>query len=77
MRIQNTEFKLGKRHLVNMMCEDPETFSQDDIDRAIQYLFPFGLYDKRARPMMKPPAEGGQVRRDGTAISQHVLLRKA
>lgn len=57
MKVQNLEFKLGKRHLANMMGEDPETFTQDDIDRAIQYLLPSGLYDKKARPMMKPPEE--------------------
>lgn len=57
MRIQNLEFKIGKRHLANMMGEDPETFTSADIDRAIQYLFPSGLYDKKARPMMKSPEE--------------------
>lgn len=57
MKIQNLEFKLGKRHLANMMGEQPETFTQADIDRAIQYLFPSGLYDMKARPIMKPPEE--------------------
>lgn len=57
MKVQDLEFKLGKRHLANMMGENPETFTQADIDRAIQYLFPSGLYDKKARPMMKPPEE--------------------
>lgn len=32
MKIQNMEFKLGKRHLANMMGENPETFTQADID---------------------------------------------
>ncbi|XP_021269612.1 28S ribosomal protein S9, mitochondrial [Numida meleagris] len=54
---QIEEFDLGKRHLANMMGEDPETFTQEDIDRAIAYLFPSGLFDKRARPMMKHPTE--------------------
>lgn len=36
-----------------MMGEDPETFAEEDIDRAIAYLFPSGLFEKRARPMMK------------------------
>lgn len=27
------------------------------IQNAIAYLFPSGLYDKRARPFMKPPEE--------------------
>jgi small subunit ribosomal protein S9 len=29
-----------------MMGEDPETFTQKDIDRAITYLFPSGLFEK-------------------------------
>ncbi|KAM9264924.1 small ribosomal subunit protein uS9m [Cariama cristata] len=54
---QIEEFNLGKRHLANMMGEDPETFTQENIDRAIAYLFPSGLFDKHARPMMKHPSE--------------------
>ncbi|NWS55659.1 RT09 protein, partial [Chunga burmeisteri] len=54
---QIEEFNLGKRHLANMMGEDPETFTQENIDRAIAYLFPSGLFDKQARPMMKHPSE--------------------
>ncbi|XP_066433922.1 small ribosomal subunit protein uS9m [Eleutherodactylus coqui] len=52
---QIEEFNIGKRHLANMMGEDPETFTQADIDKAIAYLFPSGLFDKRARPLMKHP----------------------
>ncbi|XP_012593118.1 small ribosomal subunit protein uS9m [Microcebus murinus] len=54
---QIEEFNLGKRHLANMMGEDPETFTQEDIDRAIAYLFPSGLFEKRARPIMKHPEQ--------------------
>ncbi|XP_061066513.1 small ribosomal subunit protein uS9m isoform X1 [Eubalaena glacialis] len=54
---QIEEFNIGKRHLANMMGEDPETFTQEDIDRAIAYLFPSGLFEKRARPVMKHPEE--------------------
>ncbi|XP_024599562.1 28S ribosomal protein S9, mitochondrial isoform X1 [Neophocaena asiaeorientalis asiaeorientalis] len=54
---QIEEFNIGKRHLANMMGEDPETFTQEDIDRAIAYLFPSGLFEKRARPIMKHPEE--------------------
>ncbi|XP_055631270.1 28S ribosomal protein S9, mitochondrial isoform X2 [Toxorhynchites rutilus septentrionalis] len=57
MKVQNLEYNLGKRHLANMMGEDPETFNQDQIDEAIEYLFPSGLYDKKAQPMMKTPAD--------------------
>ncbi|XP_007957684.1 28S ribosomal protein S9, mitochondrial [Orycteropus afer afer] len=52
---QIEEFNIGKRHLANMMGEDPENFTQEDIDRAIVYLFPSGLFEKRARPIMKHP----------------------
>ncbi|KAL7826134.1 hypothetical protein SRHO_G00338720 [Serrasalmus rhombeus] len=50
---QVEEFNIGKRHLANIMGEDPETFTQEDIDRSIAYLFPSGLFEKRARPVMK------------------------
>ncbi|XP_066521690.1 28S ribosomal protein S9, mitochondrial isoform X2 [Hoplias malabaricus] len=52
---QIEEFNIGKRHLANMMGEDPEAFTQEDIDRSIAYLFPSGLFEKRARPVMKHP----------------------
>lgn len=32
MKIKNLEYQIGKRHLANMMGEDPENFTQDDID---------------------------------------------
>ncbi|XP_072899636.1 small ribosomal subunit protein uS9m [Hemitrygon akajei] len=54
---QIEEFNIGKRHLANMMGEDPEAINQDDIDRAIKYLFPSGLFEKKARPVMKHPLE--------------------
>lgn len=57
MDAKNKEFQIGKRHLANMMGEDPETFTQKDIDEAIEYLFPSGLYDSKARPFMRPPEE--------------------
>ncbi|XP_069828527.1 small ribosomal subunit protein uS9m [Dendropsophus ebraccatus] len=52
---QIEEFNIGKRHLANMMGEDLETFTQEDIDKAIAYLFPSGLFEKKARPLMKHP----------------------
>ncbi|KAM6945538.1 small ribosomal subunit protein uS9m [Aplochiton taeniatus] len=54
---QVEEFDIGKRHLANMMGEDPENFTQEDIDRCVAYLFPSGLFDKKARPIMKHPDE--------------------
>uniref|UniRef100_A0A8C2WRK9 Small ribosomal subunit protein uS9m n=1 Tax=Cyclopterus lumpus TaxID=8103 RepID=A0A8C2WRK9_CYCLU len=50
---QVEEFNIGKRHLANMMGEDPENFTQEDIDRSVAYLFPSGLFEKKARPLMK------------------------
>jgi small subunit ribosomal protein S9 len=32
MKQQNVEFQIGKRHLANMMGENPETFTQEDVD---------------------------------------------
>lgn len=57
MAKQREEFQIGKRHLANMMGANPETFTQDDINNAIEYLFPCGLFDVKARPIMKPPEE--------------------
>jgi small subunit ribosomal protein S9 len=52
---ETKEFERGKRHLANMMGVQPQEMTQADIDDAIKYLFPSGLFDKRARPMMKHP----------------------
>ncbi|XP_017090421.2 small ribosomal subunit protein uS9m [Drosophila bipectinata] len=57
MKTQHLEFQIGKRHLANMMGADAETFTQEDINEAIAYLFPSGLYDPKARPAMKSPEE--------------------
>uniref|UniRef100_T1PEU9 Small ribosomal subunit protein uS9m n=1 Tax=Musca domestica TaxID=7370 RepID=T1PEU9_MUSDO len=57
MKTQHLEYQIGKRHLANMMGADPETFTQEDVDNAIEYLFPSGIYDKKARPAMKNPDE--------------------
>ncbi|XP_023020124.1 LOW QUALITY PROTEIN: mitochondrial ribosomal protein S9 [Leptinotarsa decemlineata] len=78
MKKQKEEFQIGKRHLANMMGEDPETFTQEDIDNAIEYLFPSGLYEKKARPHMKPPEEVFPQRKaaefDETGRPHHFLF---
>lgn len=51
------EYDLGKRHLANIMGKDPDDFSQEDVDEAIRYLLPSGLYNRKARPMLKHPFE--------------------
>ncbi|CAN7989221.1 unnamed protein product [Ixodes hexagonus] len=54
---EKNEFEIGKRHLANMMGVDADEMTQADVDRAIEYLMPSGLYEKKARPLMKPPEE--------------------
>lgn len=57
MADQIAEYEIGKRHLANIMGEDPETFTQEDINAAIQYLLPSGLFVPLARPAMKHPSQ--------------------
>jgi len=52
---ETEEFERGKRHLANMMGIKSDQMTQADIDDAIRYLFPSGLFDKRARPIMRHP----------------------
>ncbi len=40
-----------------MMGQDAAEMGQDDVDKAIEYLFPSGLEEPSARPLMKPPEE--------------------
>merc|ERR1719206_365381 len=54
---ERSEFELGKKHLANMMGMTYETMTQEDVDRAVNYLFPSGLTFKDARPHLKPPEE--------------------
>ena len=56
---ERSEFELGKKHLANMMGMSYEAMTQEDVDKAIEYLFPSGLYHPDARPKMKPPEEVG------------------
>ncbi|XP_078041953.1 mitochondrial ribosomal protein S9 [Augochlora pura] len=57
MERETIKYELGKRHLANMMGEDPESFDEAKIQQAIKYLFPSGIYDKKARPIMAHPTE--------------------
>eukprot|EP00095_Tigriopus_kingsejongensis_P000963 maker-scaffold83_size396513-snap-gene-1.21 protein:Tk00963 transcript:maker-scaffold83_size396513-snap-gene-1.21-mRNA-1 annotation:"unknown" len=57
MTIERSEFDLGQKHLANMMGMDYESMEQVDIDKAIEYLFPSGLYEESARALMKPPEQ--------------------
>lgn len=41
---QQISYQLGKRHLANMMGEDPETFTQDMIDVCVEVLYLFHTF---------------------------------
>jgi len=56
MEKERDEFQMGRKHLANMMGRDDASFTQEDIDSSIEYLFPSGLAPE-ARPVMKPPEE--------------------
>ena len=58
---ERSEFELGKKHLANMMGMTYEAMTQEDVDRAVSYLFPSGLTFKDARPHLKPPEEVSQI----------------
>lgn len=45
MKTQRHEYQLGKRHLANMMGEDPETFTQEDVDVSREIITIDSLYD--------------------------------
>lgn len=58
MEKQCAEFDIGKRHLARIMGKDPTVdFHQADIDKAIEYLFPSGLFSPAARPFMRHPSK--------------------
>ncbi|XP_047354928.1 28S ribosomal protein S9, mitochondrial [Vespa velutina] len=69
MKVEIEAYEKGKRHLANMMGEDPENFTQNDIDKSIEYLFPSGLYDSKARPMMKHPKDILLLQKTGQFLS--------
>lgn len=52
---ETREFERGKRHLANMMGIESDEMTQDDINKAVKYLFPSGLFDKKAQPQMQHP----------------------
>lgn len=49
------EFEKGRLHLANIMGYDANAMTQEDIDKAIQYLFPSGLFEPMSRPVMQRP----------------------
>ncbi|KAH3739858.1 28S ribosomal protein S9, mitochondrial-like [Dreissena polymorpha] len=62
------EYELGKRHLANMMgLDEGQEMTQEDVKKCIEYLFPSGLFNKQARPMMEHPL----VLRPRVQIAEH------
>lgn len=57
IKFKSDEYEIGKRHLARMMGEDPDSFSQKNIDQAIKYLLPSALFDSKARPFLKHPED--------------------
>ncbi|XP_017765482.1 PREDICTED: 28S ribosomal protein S9, mitochondrial isoform X2 [Eufriesea mexicana] len=55
MNEEIAKYNIGKRHLANIMGKDVNNFTERDINDAINYLFPSGLYNIGARPMMQNP----------------------
>lgn len=41
MKVQQRDFELGKRHLANMMGENPDTLTQEAIDVTINWNLKF------------------------------------
>lgn len=67
---ETKEFERGKRHLANIMGIESQEMTQDDIDKAIKYLFPASLFDRRAAPMMKHPDIIFKARKEAQFNSQ-------
>jgi small subunit ribosomal protein S9 len=57
MKVKTEEYEIGKRHLARMMGENPDNFTQAEVDKAIEYLLPSGLFAKKARPFLKHPED--------------------
>lgn len=55
MNERRWEYEEGKRLLAKMMCVDYHEMTEDEVNKAIEYFFPSGLTEPRARPFMKPP----------------------
>ncbi|XP_011498471.1 PREDICTED: 28S ribosomal protein S9, mitochondrial [Ceratosolen solmsi marchali] len=78
IKTEENNYNLGKLHLSNMMGVKSTNFTQIDVDKAIRYLFPSGLYDKKARPIMKHPKDIFPVKKaaqfDSTGRPYHSMF---
>lgn len=50
---QVEEFNIGKRHLANMMGEDPENFTQEDVDVRDRELLPLRVDSVRSSSLRR------------------------
>ncbi|PAV57170.1 hypothetical protein WR25_14065 [Diploscapter pachys] len=57
MARERADFEQGRRHLASMMGLDIHSLTQQDVDSAVEYLFPSGLTSSLAKPVMRPPDE--------------------
>ncbi|CAG0923060.1 unnamed protein product [Notodromas monacha] len=55
MAEEKKAFQIGRRHLANMMGLEESSMTQEDMDAAVSYLFPSGLFEPKARPFMRDP----------------------
>lgn len=53
LKCEDKEFEKGKKYLAQIIGQDLSTLSQDQIDEAIEYLLPSGLFSFKARPKFK------------------------
>ncbi|KAJ1525977.1 hypothetical protein ONE63_009160 [Megalurothrips usitatus] len=73
--LASEEYDTGKRFLANIMGEDPSLFSNEDVDKAVQYLLPSGIYQEFCRPEMKPPQDIVQKAKfDDTGRPYHFMF---
>lgn len=60
MNKEREQYEISRRHLANMMAADPEEFTQEHVDSALNYLMPCGLLkhnrkDIPVKPLLVPP----------------------
>jgi small subunit ribosomal protein S9 len=57
MAERRVEYQVGRRHLANMMGIEESMMTQDDVDAAVRYLFPSGIFEPKARPFLRDPED--------------------
>ncbi|PAA77394.1 hypothetical protein BOX15_Mlig014420g2 [Macrostomum lignano] len=57
IRMERENFELGKRFLASILGVSVADLTQENIEKAIQYLFPSGLFHVKAKPHMSTPED--------------------